>query len=155
MVPDDTGQWAFAITASPRLWHFSKENSIQKEILAPRQPHLVTASDTLQRAGAAFRQAFLQPAKRFPAPPLETGTQITHYWTTAFFGLRKAVVWKESDVSWRGLSVTPFSVRKLFVFLRVLVWLTQSSLTHTWSTVDELFMLSSARWFKIWGACVA
>lgn len=97
------------ITASSRLWHFSKENSTQKGISAPRQPHLVTASDVLRRVGAAFHQAFLLPAKRFPSPPLEMGTlsPITHYWTAAFVKLRKATVWRWSDVSWR---VTPLSI---------------------------------------------
>lgn len=101
------------LTSQPRPgWHFSKENSIQKGILALRQPHLVTASDTLRRAGPAFRQAFLPPAKRFPSPPLETGTlaPITRYWTAAFVERRKAAAWRGIDVSWRGLSVTPISV---------------------------------------------
>lgn len=111
MVPDNLGQCAFNITASS-MWHVSKENSIQKGSTAPRQPHLVTASDTLGRASAAFGQAFLPLAKRVPSPPLETGTRspITHYWTAAFVKLRKAAAWRGSDVSWRGVSVTPLCV---------------------------------------------
>ena len=91
IVPHNIGHWAFKLSASSTLWHFSKENSIQKGILAPRQPHLVTASDTLRRTCAAFCQAFLPPAKRFPSLPLETRTlsPITHYWTAAFVELRK------------------------------------------------------------------
>lgn len=111
VVPDNLGQCAFNITASS-MWHFSKENSIQKGILAPRQPHLVTASDTLGRASAAFGQTFLLPAKRVPSPPLETGPflPITHYWTAAFIKLCKAAVWRGSDISGHGVSVTPLCV---------------------------------------------
>lgn len=107
----------------------------------------------------AFTRPFSTPsrgaaAKRFPSPPQETGTlsPITHYWTATFVKLHKAAAWRGSVDPWRGVrGALLLSLSNLFVFLWVLLWLTRSALAQTWSTVDELFMLSSAHWFKIHG----
>lgn len=155
MVTKDTRLSVFSITASSLNWHFSQENSIQKEILAPRWSQIVAPSHMppMGPAGVHQRLPGMAAAKRFPSPPQETGTlsPITHYWTATFVKLHRAAAWRGGVDPWRGVRGTPSSSSNLFVFLWVLLWLTRSALAQTWSTVDELFMLSSAHWFKIHG----
>lgn len=59
MVTEDTRLSVFSITASSLKWHFSQENSIQNEILAPRWSQIVAPSHMLPMDPVGVHQAFL------------------------------------------------------------------------------------------------
>lgn len=78
-----------------------------------------------------------------------THSPITHYWNATFVKLHKGRRGGEAWIPGAACVALPpllLSLSNLFIFLWVLLWLTRSALAQTWSTVDELFMLSSAHW---------